>query len=180
MISSLARALLFMHIACGCAAFYLSKPGISIGKFNTARLNRQSCPELMTILSETQAFSEGLRHATTILADVSASIPAVEQIPYEPGEISNFPQIVAGSAACVLAYAWAAYEFGKVSHLKDHIANGDVTMAVRRAKYPNQKHMWLYPSNPCLVDYLPFLLNRHFKMATPSLKTLDKIIGCVV
>ena len=49
-----------------------------------------------------------------VIADGSREVAAVEQIPYVPGEVIGFDKIVIGSAACVLAYAWAAYEFGKV------------------------------------------------------------------
>ncbi|CAM9992530.1 unnamed protein product [Ascophyllum nodosum] len=48
-----------------------------------------------------------------VIADGSREVAAVEQIPYVPGEVIGFDKIVIGSAACVLAYAWAAYEFGK-------------------------------------------------------------------
>lgn len=61
--------------------------------------------------------AEVVSQATYILADdASRGGAVVEQIPYVPGEaVMNFPKIVLGSAACVLAYAWAAFEFGSVS-----------------------------------------------------------------
>lgn len=59
---------------------------------------------------------EALSQATYILvADSSRGGAVVDQIPYVPAEtVVDFDKIVAGSTACVLAYAWAAYEFGKV------------------------------------------------------------------
>lgn len=60
---------------------------------------------------------EVVGQATYILADdASRGGAVVEQIPYVPSEVvMDFPKIVLGSAACVLAYAWAAFEFGSVS-----------------------------------------------------------------
>ncbi|CAN0125719.1 unnamed protein product, partial [Ectocarpus sp. 12 AP-2014] len=59
---------------------------------------------------------EAMDHATWILAvaaDSSRGGAVVEQIPYVPGDVADFDKIVIGSAACLAAYAWAAYEFGK-------------------------------------------------------------------
>lgn len=66
---------------------------------------------------EVQALAEALSQATCVLAnDPSRGGAVVEQIPYVPSEdVIDFPKIVLGSAACVIAYAWAAFEFGKVS-----------------------------------------------------------------
>lgn len=62
---------------------------------------------------------EAVNHATNILAtvaiDSSRGGAAFEQIPYVPGDVADFDKILLGSAACVGAYAWAAYEFGSVS-----------------------------------------------------------------
>ncbi|CAM9397177.1 unnamed protein product [Discosporangium mesarthrocarpum] len=56
-----------------------------------------------------------LLQATHVLAEaMGRGVSATDQIPYVPSdEVDNFSQIAAGSAACVLAYLWAAYEFGK-------------------------------------------------------------------
>lgn len=62
--------------------------------------------------------AEAMDHATYVLAlaaDVSRGGPVVDQIEYVPGDVANFDKILLGSAACVGAYAWAAYEFGSVS-----------------------------------------------------------------
>lgn len=64
--------------------------------------------------------TEAVSHATYVLAaaaDASRGGAVVEQIPYVPGEVVDFDKIVLGSAACLGAYAWAAYEFGKVRHV---------------------------------------------------------------
>lgn len=66
------------------------------------------------------ALADALAQATQILVDAtdeSRGGAVVEQIPYVPGvtsDIPDFPKIVLGSAACLAAYAWAAYEFGQV------------------------------------------------------------------
>lgn len=61
---------------------------------------------------------EAMNHATYVLAvaaDASRGGPVVDQIEYVPGDVAGFDKILLGSAACVGAYAWAAYEFGSVS-----------------------------------------------------------------
>lgn len=61
---------------------------------------------------------EAMNHANYILAvaaDATRGGPVVDQIEYVPGDVADFDKIVLGSAACVGAYAWAAYEFGSVS-----------------------------------------------------------------
>lgn len=62
---------------------------------------------------------EAVNHAAYVLAaaadDASRGGAAVEQIPYVPGDVADFDKILLGSAACVGAYAWGAYEFGSVS-----------------------------------------------------------------
>lgn len=66
-------------------------------------------------LEGTAALAEAVSHAAYILADASRGGAVVEQIPYVPAaEVMDFDKILLGSAACVLAYTWAAYEFGKV------------------------------------------------------------------
>lgn len=66
------------------------------------------------------ALADALGQATQILVDAtdaSRGGAVVEQIPYVPSDTSgipDFPKIVLGSAACLAAYAWAAYEFGQV------------------------------------------------------------------
>lgn len=65
---------------------------------------------------DAESVTEAIRQATHVLADSSRGGAVVDQIPYVPAEsVDNFDKIVIGSAACVLAYAWAAYEFGKVN-----------------------------------------------------------------
>lgn len=65
---------------------------------------------------------DALSTAVTLIADSlrevpGLGIPAQPQNAYvPPDQIDNFPQIVAGSAAGVLVYLWALYEFGSVSH----------------------------------------------------------------
>ena len=67
-------------------------------------------------LESTTALTEAVSRAAYIIADASRGGAVVEQIPYVPAaEVMDFDKILLGSAACVLAYAWAAYEFGKVS-----------------------------------------------------------------
>lgn len=50
-----------------------------------------------------------------VAADATRGGPVVDQIEYVPGDVADFDKILLGSAACVGAYAWAAYEFGSVS-----------------------------------------------------------------
>lgn len=69
---------------------------------------------LMSMHLPVDAISGALIQASYILSDGSREVAAVDQLPYVPGEVADFDKIVVGSAACVLAYAWAAYEFGKV------------------------------------------------------------------
>lgn len=69
---------------------------------------------LMSMHLPADAISGALTQASYILSDGSREVAAVDQLPYVPGEVADFDKIVVGSAACVLAYAWAAYEFGKV------------------------------------------------------------------
>lgn len=67
------------------------------------------------------ALADVLSQATQVLTDATDAArggAVVEQIPYvagDPSTIPDFSKIVLGSAACVIAYAWAAYEFGSVS-----------------------------------------------------------------
>lgn len=72
--------------------------------------------QLMSMSFEgTEALAEAVSQAAFTLADASRGGAVVEQIPYVPAaEVMDFDKILLGSAACVLAYAWAAYEFGKV------------------------------------------------------------------
>lgn len=61
---------------------------------------------------------EAMNHASyvlTVVADATRGGPVVDQIEYVPGDVADFDKILLGSAACVGAYAWAAYEFGSVS-----------------------------------------------------------------
>eukprot|EP00903_Cladosiphon_okamuranus_P005736 g5692.t1 len=58
---------------------------------------------------------EAINYANFLLAvaaDATRGGPVVDQIEYVPGDVADFDKIVLGSAACVGAYAWAAYEFG--------------------------------------------------------------------
>lgn len=71
-------------------------------------------------VTDGSSLGEAVNHATYILAaaatDVSRGGAVVEQIPYVPADdVADFDKILLGSAACVGAYAWAAYEFGSVS-----------------------------------------------------------------
>lgn len=69
----------------------------------------------MRMALQVDGIAEAVRQAAYTLADASRGGAVVEQIPYVPGEVVvDFDKIFIGSAACVLAYAWAAYEFGKV------------------------------------------------------------------
>lgn len=64
---------------------------------------------------QADAVAEAMSQSIYILADASRGGAVVDQIPYVPGEsVVDFDKIVIGSAACLGAYAWAAYEFGKV------------------------------------------------------------------
>ncbi|CAM9251611.1 unnamed protein product, partial [Hapterophycus canaliculatus] len=81
----------------------------SISQKRSVRMISLEAPDVPSI-------SEAVNHATFILAgagDASRGGAVVEQIPYVPGEVPDFDKIVLGSAACLGAYAWAAYEFGK-------------------------------------------------------------------
>lgn len=72
------------------------------------------------VVADGGSLGEAVNHATYVLAaaatDASRGGAVVEQIPYVPAEdVADFDKILLGSAACVGAYAWAAYEFGSVS-----------------------------------------------------------------
>lgn len=104
------------------------RPDLSAGFTSTApaagvrpRAISQKRPLRMISLeaADVPSLSEAVNHATVILAaaaDASRGGAVVEQIPYVPGEVVDFDKIVLGSAACLAAYAWAAYEFGKVRY----------------------------------------------------------------
>lgn len=114
MLFSLLKTTLITLAVQRCVSFRVPVERCSAGSTSVLRSQRQ-CRPAMVISVDTQQLSEALSQATSIISDSSLGVPAVEQVPYVPGDIPEFPKIVAGSAACILAYAWAAYEFGKVS-----------------------------------------------------------------
>ncbi|CAM9266377.1 unnamed protein product [Choristocarpus tenellus] len=80
---------------------------------------------------------DSLSFATHMLADAvgRGGTAVADQVSYVPREtIENFPQIVVGSGACVLAYAWAAYEFGKriVTQRRCAVCNGSGLVSSNR------------------------------------------------
>lgn len=82
----------------------------------------------------TAALAEAVSQAAYILADgASRGGAVVEQIPYVPAaEVMDFDKILLGSAACVAAYAWAAYEFGKVTAINVVVIVHDVSATCTR------------------------------------------------
>lgn len=119
------KYILIVLSAGGCLAFRLE------ASRSLAQLSRSSAKSVTPPLSRrnnnnkkqhlsmsfegTSALAEAVSQAAYILADASRGGAVVEQIPYVPAaEVMDFDKILLGSAACVLAYAWAAYEFGKV------------------------------------------------------------------
>lgn len=135
MMSLLSRYTVFLYMIGCCFAFRArtpttiraSTPRETQNSFEfRAKLHHQYPPKYstmgMTYLQhhDAAALTDALNQATQVLlaaTDASRGGAVVEQIPYiptNPSEIPDFSKIVLGSAACLAAYLWAAYEFGKV------------------------------------------------------------------
>ncbi|KAG5187738.1 hypothetical protein JKP88DRAFT_287913 [Tribonema minus] len=78
--------------------------------------------------------------AVTLLAESLKEVPGLgipaqpQNVYVPPDQVDNFPQIVAGSAAGVLVYLWALYEFGSriVTQRACAVCNGSGLVTVSR------------------------------------------------